>query len=73
MHNANVKLVSADTALEALRSHQRVYLHEASMTPVTLVAAMTGSTLQRQRGSSAMFPWGKNSVRWWRWPCSSWR
>ncbi|MFK7991224.1 MAG: acetyl-CoA hydrolase/transferase family protein [Sandaracinaceae bacterium] len=35
-----MKIVDADTALQALGSHQRVYVHEASMTPLSLIEAL---------------------------------
>lgn len=35
-----MKLVDADTALQVLRSHQRVYVHEAMMAPRSLIAAL---------------------------------
>ena len=36
-----MKLVVASTALEAVRSHMRVYVPEASMAPVSLIEALT--------------------------------
>lgn len=36
-----MKLVDAETALMALRSHMRVYVHEAMMAPLSLIEALT--------------------------------
>jgi len=36
-----MKIVDAETALTALRSHQRAYIHESMMAPVSLIDALT--------------------------------